>query len=67
MDLTELTALYERLKIINDDANAKRADFKSRGENNLAEQAFGEVIGVGKCMAILVGDYPAEMNALTKG
>ena len=65
MEFEELEKHVKAMQAMATEANAKRKNFQTKGNESLYQQSLGEALGVGKCLALFVADYPAEMEILT--
>lgn len=65
MEFSELEKHVKAMQAMADAVNVKRKDFQTKGDVGLEQQALGEALGIGKCLALFVADYPAEMEILT--
>lgn len=65
MEFAELEKHVKAMQAMADAVNVKRKDFQYKGDVGLEQQSLGEALGIGKCLALFVADYPAEMEILT--
>ena len=65
MTTEELTEIVSAMQLLAAEASAKRKVFEAKGRDGHFNTAFGESVGIGKSLQVLVDLYPDQMNIIT--
>ncbi len=65
MDQETLQRIVSSIQALALEASDKRKSFKGNN-NSLFEQSMGESVGIGKCLDVLVTEFPDQMALITE-
>lgn len=65
MDYDVLERIVGKMQALATEAVEKRRNFLSTNRPDMANMAANESVGIAKCLAVLVEEFPAEMEVLT--
>ncbi len=65
MEYDVLERIVKEMQALATEAVDKRKAFAANGRQDMAACAANESVGIGKCLGVLVKEFPAEMEVLT--
>lgn len=65
MEFSTLERIVRAMQLLSKEAKDKRENFIKNNKPDMAACAVNEAVGIGKCLGVLINEFPDDMAKIT--